>query len=75
MASPINVRTSARHALSVSPLSSVRSPQTSQLAIRAANPLFPCAKLSQARAVVAAAMDVSKHPSSSCLANRQPSKG
>ncbi|XP_044427594.1 phosphoserine phosphatase, chloroplastic isoform X2 [Triticum aestivum] len=74
MASSISARTSARHTLSVSPLSSVRSAQTSQLAIRAANPLFPCAKLSQARAVVAAPMKVSKHPSSSCLANRQPSK-
>ncbi|KAE8815307.1 Phosphoserine phosphatase, chloroplastic [Hordeum vulgare] len=74
MASPIGVRTSARHTLSVSPLSSVRSPQTSQLAMRTTNPLFPCTKLSQARAVVAAAMEVTKHPSSSCFANRQPSK-
>uniref|UniRef100_A0ACD5TCS6 Uncharacterized protein n=1 Tax=Avena sativa TaxID=4498 RepID=A0ACD5TCS6_AVESA len=74
MASPISVRTSSRHPLRVAQSSSVRSPQATQLATRAANPFFPCAKLSKARAVVAGAMEVSKAPSSPGLANRQPSK-
>jgi phosphoserine phosphatase len=74
MASPISVRTSSRYPLRVAQSSSVRSPQATQLATRAANPLFPCAKLSKARAVVAGAMEVSKAPSSPGLANCQPSK-
>ncbi|KAM0910861.1 hypothetical protein ACQ4PT_013869 [Festuca glaucescens] len=72
MAGPTSARISSRHPLSVPQSYSVRSPQGSQLAIRAANPLFPCVKLSKARAVVAAAMEVSK--ASLGLANRQPSK-
>ena len=75
MAGPISVRTSTAHPLAAPQSSSVQSPQATQLAIRAANPLFPCAKLSKARAVAAAAMEVSKAPSSPGLANRQPSKG
>ena len=74
MASPISVRTSSRHALSVPRSSLVRAAHASHLVIRVADPLFPCAKLSKARAVMAAAMEVSKAPSSSGLANRQPSK-
>uniref|UniRef100_A0A453AYM1 Phosphoserine phosphatase n=2 Tax=Aegilops tauschii subsp. strangulata TaxID=200361 RepID=A0A453AYM1_AEGTS len=74
MASPISVRTSPRHPLSVPRSSLVRSTHASHLVIRVADPLFPCAKLSKARAVVAAVMEVSKAPSSSGLANRQPSK-
>ncbi|KQJ88189.1 phosphoserine phosphatase, chloroplastic [Brachypodium distachyon] len=74
MAGLINTRTSLRHPFSVPRLFSNQSSQASQLATRAINPLFPCAKLSKAGAVVMAAMEVSKAPSSLDLANRQPSK-
>ncbi|KAE8802533.1 Phosphoserine phosphatase, chloroplastic [Hordeum vulgare] len=75
VASPISVRTGPRHPLSSIPRSPfVRAAHASHLVIRVADPLFPCAKLSKVRAVVAAAMEVSKAPSSSGLANRQPSK-
>lgn len=75
MAGLINLRAGPRHSLSAPQSSSVRSLQASQLATRVANPLFPCTKLCKPRPLVAAALEVSKAPSSSGLANRQPSKG
>jgi phosphoserine phosphatase len=75
MAGLIRLRASPRSLPSVPRLSFARTLPALQVAARFPNPLFHSANIRESRALLVAALDVSKNGSSAVLANSQPPKG
>lgn len=71
----IRLHAGPRSLPSVTRSSSARTPPALRVAARFPWSLFHSAKMSESRALLVAALDVSKDGSSAVLANSQPSKG